>query len=75
VINQSDNRRQVSRDVTALMEEKLGDRLLGIIHRDESVVEANASQKSIPTLTPPPQPPLILKLLPKNLCAVGYQYW
>ncbi len=47
VINQSDNRRQVSRDVTALMEEKLGDRLLGIIHRDESVVEANASQKSI----------------------------
>jgi hypothetical protein len=29
------------------MEEKLGDRLLGIIHRDESVVEANASQKSI----------------------------
>ncbi|HHG8770844.1 TPA: cellulose biosynthesis protein BcsQ [Raoultella planticola] len=47
VINQSDNRRQVSRDVTALMEEKLGERLLGIIHRDESVVEANASQKSI----------------------------
>ena len=47
VINQSDNRRQVSRDVTAFMEEKLGDRLLGIIHRDESVVEANASQKSI----------------------------
>ena len=35
VINQSDNRRQVSRDVTALME-KLGDRLLGIIHRDEA---------------------------------------
>lgn len=47
VLNQSDNRRQVSRDVTALMEDKLGDRLLGIIHRDESVVEANASQKSI----------------------------
>ena len=36
-----------SGDVTALMEDKLGDRLLGIIHRDESVVEANASQKSI----------------------------
>lgn len=47
VINQSDNRRQVSRDVVALMEDKLSDRLLGIIHRDESVVEANASQKSI----------------------------
>ena len=47
VLNQSDNRRQVSRDVTALMEDKLGDRLLGIIHRDESVVEANASQKSV----------------------------
>ena len=47
VINQSDTRRQVSRDVVALMEEKLSNRLLGIIHRDESVVEANASQKSI----------------------------
>lgn len=47
VINQSDSRRQVSRDVTSLMEEKLGERLLGVIHRDESVVEANASQKSI----------------------------
>lgn len=47
VINQSDSRRQVSRDVTSLMEEKLGERLLGIVHRDESVVEANASQKSI----------------------------
>lgn len=45
VINQSDSRRQVSRDVTSLMEEKLGERLLGVIHRDESVVEANASQK------------------------------
>ncbi len=50
VINQSDSRRQVSRDVTSLMEEKLGERLLGVIHRDESVVEANASQKSNPGL-------------------------
>lgn len=47
VVNQSDNRRQISRDVTGFMEQRLGDRLLGVIHRDESVVEANASQQSI----------------------------
>lgn len=61
VINQSDSRRQVSRDVTSLMEEKLGERLLGVIHRDESVVEANASQKSILDFNASSQRPLILK--------------
>ncbi len=57
------------------MEEKLGERLLGVIHRDESVVEANASQKSIPTLTLPRQRPSILKSWLKNIFAVGYSYW
>lgn len=47
LLNQSDSRRHISRDVTAFMQQRLGDRLLGIINRDESVAEANASQQSI----------------------------
>ncbi|MCT9845239.1 cellulose synthase operon protein YhjQ [Leclercia sp. 29361] len=47
LVNQSDNRRHISRDVTAFLQQRLGDRLLGVINRDESVPEANASQQSI----------------------------
>lgn len=52
VLNQSDNRRQISRDVTAFMEQRLGERLIGVVHRDESVIEANASQQSIFDFSP-----------------------
>lgn len=47
VLNQSDSRRNISRDVTAFMQQRLGDRLLGVVNRDESVAEANASQQSV----------------------------
>ncbi len=76
VINQSDSRRQVSRDVTSLMEEKLGERLLGVIHRDESVVEANASQKSIPDFNASSAAAFDIEIMAKkNIFAVGYSYW
>ncbi|PKH23725.1 cellulose synthase operon protein YhjQ [Enterobacterales bacterium CwR94] len=52
VLNQSDSRRNISRDVTAFMEQRLGDKLLGVVHRDESVAEANASQQSIFDFSP-----------------------
>lgn len=47
VLNKTDNRRQVSRDVASFLEDRLADNLIGMIHRDESVVEANALQQSI----------------------------
>lgn len=76
VINQSDSRRQVSRDVTSLMEEKLGERLLGVIHRDESVVEANASQKSILDFNASSAAAFDIEIMAKkNIFAVGYSYW
>lgn len=47
VLNKSDSRRQVSHDVAEFLEARLGEQLLGAVHRDESVVEANALQQSI----------------------------
>lgn len=35
IVNQSDMRRSLSRDVTLFLEQRLGDKLLGSIHRDE----------------------------------------
>ena len=52
VLNQSDSRRHISRDVTTFMQQRLGDRLLGVVNRDESVAEANASQQSIYDFSP-----------------------
>lgn len=47
VINQADYRRKVSKDVEGYMVQRLNDTIIGIVHRDESVVEANAAQQSI----------------------------
>lgn len=52
ILNQSDTRRNISRDVTAFMQQRLDDKLLGVVHRDESVAEANASQQSIFDFSP-----------------------
>lgn len=70
VLNQSDNRRQISRDVTAFMEQKLGDQLLGVIHRDESVVEANASQQSIFDFSPASAAAFDIELLAKKVAGI-----
>lgn len=70
VVNQSDSRRQISRDVTAFMEQRLGDRLLGVIHRDESVVEANASQQSIFDFSPVSAAAFDIELISKKVAGI-----
>lgn len=47
VLNQVDVRSQLNREVTQFLNERLGSSLLGIVHRDEAVPEANASQMSV----------------------------
>jgi hypothetical protein len=66
VLNQSDNRRQISRDVTAFVENKLGEKLLGVIHRDESVGEANASQQSVFDFSPASAAAFDIELIAKS---------
>lgn len=47
VLNQVDVRSQLNRDVTQFLNERLGSSLLGMVHRDEAVSEASASQMSV----------------------------
>lgn len=47
VINHADYRRKISKDVESFLSQRLANSILGVVHRDESVVEANAAQKSI----------------------------
>ncbi|MGB7803487.1 cellulose biosynthesis protein BcsQ [Buttiauxella sp.] len=70
VLNQSDNRRHISRDVTAFMQQRLGDRLLGVINRDESVAEANASQQSIFDFSPASAAAFDIELISKRVAGV-----
>ena len=66
VINQSDNRRQVSRDVTALMEESWAIVCWALFIVMKAWWRQMPPRSRSSTLTHPPQPPLILKLLPKK---------
>lgn len=47
VLNQVDARSQLNRDVTQFLNQRLGSSLLGMVHRDEAVPEASASQMSV----------------------------
>jgi cellulose biosynthesis protein BcsQ len=47
VINQIDSSRQLARDVTQVMRSTFGDRIVGLIHQDQSVCEALAFDKSV----------------------------
>lgn len=47
VINQVDMRRRLNRDVTEFLQSRIGSPLLGMVHRDEAVAEANAAQMSL----------------------------
>ncbi len=47
ILNQVDYRRKVNKEIESFLQERLEEKLLGIVHRDESVVEANAEQKSL----------------------------
>ncbi|HEY0209463.1 cellulose biosynthesis protein BcsQ [Acerihabitans sp.] len=70
VVNQSDMRRNLSRDVSQFFEQRLGDRLLGIIHRDECVPEANASQRSIIEFSPVSAAAFDIELISKKVAAI-----
>ncbi|MBC7006251.1 cellulose synthase operon protein YhjQ [Photobacterium sp. BZF1] len=52
VLNQIDLKRKVSQESAQVFQHRLGNQLLGMIHRDESVIEANAAQISIGTYNP-----------------------
>lgn len=47
VLNQIDPRRRLNAEITEFMQESYGDQLLGMIHQDEAVPEANARQRSV----------------------------
>ena len=70
VLNQSDNRRNISRDVTAFMQQRLGDSLLGVVHRDESVAEANASQQSVYDFSPASAAAFDIELIAKRVASI-----
>ncbi|ATF95005.1 cell division protein [Cedecea neteri] len=70
LINQSDSRRHISRDVTAFMQQRLGDSLLGVINRDESVAEANASQQSIFDFSPASAAAFDIELISKRVAGL-----
>ncbi|WP_337878839.1 cellulose biosynthesis protein BcsQ [Rheinheimera sp.] len=44
IVNQVDVRSQLNADVTSFLTQRLGSALLGTVHRDEAVAEANANQ-------------------------------
>lgn len=70
VVNQSDTRRTLSRDVTHFFEQRLNERLLGTIHRDECVPEANASQRSIIDFSPVSASAFDIELISKKVAAI-----
>ncbi|AHF75296.1 Cellulose synthase operon protein [Sodalis praecaptivus] len=70
VVNQSDMRRNLSRDVSHFFEQRLGDKLLGMIHRDECVPEANASQRSIIGFSPVSAAAFDIELISKKVAAI-----
>lgn len=47
LLNQIDMRSQLNREITEFLNKRLSASLLGIVHRDEAVPEANASQTSV----------------------------
>lgn len=70
ILNKSDNRRQVSRDVASFVEQRLGEQLLGMVHRDESVVEANALQQSIFDFNPVSAAAFDIELIAKKITGI-----
>ncbi|WP_026042370.1 cellulose biosynthesis protein BcsQ [Pantoea sp. A4] len=70
VLNQSDNRRNINRDVTAFMQQRLGEQLVGVINRDESVGEANASQQSVYDFSPASAAAFDIELISKRIASL-----
>ncbi|WP_086981121.1 cellulose biosynthesis protein BcsQ [Vibrio aphrogenes] len=70
VINQVDHRRNVSRDVSLFMKERLGEKLLGEIHKDESVVEAHAAQKLVFNFNPASSAAFDIEIVSKKVISL-----
>ncbi|MDF2042129.1 MULTISPECIES: cellulose biosynthesis protein BcsQ [unclassified Pantoea] len=70
ILNQCDNRRNINRDVTAFMQQRLGENLLGVVHRDESVGEANASQQSVYDFSPASAAAFDIELIAKRVSSI-----
>lgn len=70
VLNQVDSRRHINREVADVMEKRLGERLIGIVHRDESVVEANASQQSVFDFSPASAAAFDIELISKKVSSL-----
>ena len=47
LINQLDSSRQLSKDITQIMLGQLGKRVLGVVHRDQSITEALAYNRNV----------------------------
>ncbi|CAN7656795.1 cellulose biosynthesis protein BcsQ [Acidovorax sp. Leaf78] len=47
VVNQVDSARQLAKDITRVMQDGLGERLVGVIHEDQAVREALAYDQSV----------------------------
>ncbi len=47
LINQVDNSRQLSRDITQIMQGLLGQQVIGTVHRDQSITEALAYNRNV----------------------------
>lgn len=47
VLNQVDGARQLSKDITRVMQNNLGERLVGVVHEDQAVREALAYDQSV----------------------------
>ncbi len=52
VINQVDRRRRLNQDVTEFLRARLGSQVLGMVHRDEALAEALATQQTVFTFEP-----------------------
>lgn len=52
VINQVDRRRRLNQDVTEFLSARLGNQVLGMVHRDEALAEALATQQTVFTFEP-----------------------
>ena len=70
VLHQREIRRNISREVTAFMQQRLGENLLGVIHRDESVAEANAAQQSVYDFSPASAAAFDIELVAKRVANI-----
>ncbi|WP_035345157.1 MULTISPECIES: cellulose biosynthesis protein BcsQ [Dickeya] len=70
LLNQTDNRRALCSQVASFVQQRMPDKLIGSVHRDESVAEANASQRSIFDFSPVSAAAFDIELIGKRVAAL-----